>query len=78
MEATMPRPWPEVLRAEREACGLSLHAAATKLGTHPDHLKKVEDGHRKVDPRLLINALHLYGGSIFKMQRALHYEKTNK
>lgn len=72
------KPWPVVLTEERRHAGLSLYTAAAQLGTSPDHLRLCETGHRRIDGRLLVNALRLYGASIFTMQRGLAYEKANR
>jgi ribosome-binding protein aMBF1 (putative translation factor) len=67
--------WGALMKKERESIGMTIYEAARRLNMDWVKLQKMERGHYRVKPEVLVMALAEYQASIFTRERAYRWAK---
>jgi transcriptional regulator with XRE-family HTH domain len=70
--------WGSTMKRERESIGMTIYEAARRLNCDYSQLAKMESGHHKIRPEILVMALAEYQASIFTRERAYRWAKQQQ
>ena len=70
--------WGALMKKERESIGMTIYEAARRLNMDWVKLQKIERGHYRVRPEVLVMALAEYQASIFTREKAYRWAKQQQ